>query len=276
MNPWTDGYVTANDIRLHYHRTGGEKPAIVMAHGITDNGLCWSRLARQLEHSFDVIMVDARGHGLSDKPESNYTAHDHAKDLAELIQALGLEQPIVIGHSMGGASAAILAESYPEHVDRLILEDPAWFPPDVGAEVDQAADIQRRQEWQERIVWRKSLSIEEVTAATRRENPLWSDEEFPAHSEAKYQVSPQVVQFIQASVKPWWEVVPGLRCSTLVLTGDVERGAIITEGMAEKIHALNSRVEVVRLARAGHNVRREQFDAFVHHVRRFLSERASS
>lgn len=125
-------------------------------------------------------------------------------------------------------------------------------------------------------MWRKSLSIEEVTAATRQGNPLWSDEEFPAHSEAKHQVSPLVVQFIQASVKPWWEVVPGLRCSTLVLTGDVERGAIITEGMAQKIRALNPRVEVVRLAGAGHNVRREQFDAFVHHVRRFLSERASA
>jgi N-formylmaleamate deformylase len=275
MSAWTNGYVTANGIRLHYHRTGGDKPAIVMAHGLTDNGLCWSRLARQLEDSFDVLMVDARGHGLSDKPESNYTAHDHANDLAGLIQALGLKQPVVIGHSMGGGSAAILAASYPEHVDRLILEDPAWFPPDVGAEVDQAADLQRRQEWQERIVWRKSLSIEELTVATRRENPLWSDEEFPNHSKAKHQVSPQVIQFIQAPVTPWWEVVPRLCCSTLVLTGDVARGAIITEGMAEKIRALNSRVAVERLAGAGHNVRREQFDAFVSHVRRFLGAGAA-
>jgi pimeloyl-ACP methyl ester carboxylesterase len=99
---------------------------------------------------------------------------------------------------------------------------------------------------------------------------LWSDDEFPAHSEAKHQVSPNVVMFVRAPSKRWWEIVPELRCPTLVLTGDVERGAIITEDMAEKIHALNPQVEVVRLAGAGHNVRREQFDAFAQQVRRFL------
>jgi pimeloyl-ACP methyl ester carboxylesterase len=128
---------------------------------------------------------------------------------------------------------------------------------------------------QERLVWRKTLSLEELTAATRGENPLWSDDEFPAHSEAKHQVSLQVFKAVRSPAKPWWEVVPGLRCPTLVLTGDTERGAIITEGMAEKIHALNPKVEVVQLAGAGHNVRREQFDAFVRHVRRFLGESAS-
>lgn len=275
MKSWSDGYVIANGIRLHYHRTGGDKPALVMAHGITDNGLCWSRLARALESDFDLIMVDARGHGLSDKPESNYTPHDHAEDLVGLIRALGLEQPAVIGHSMGGGSASILADSYPEHVGRLILEDPAWFPAEVGGKVDEADTLRRRREFAERTAWRKSLSLEEVTATTRRDNPLWSDDEFPAHSEAKHQVSENVFKFVRSSVKPWWEIVPTLRCPTLVLTGDTERGAIISANMAEKIQALNPRIEVIRLAGAGHNVRREQFDDFVRHVRRFLSENRS-
>ena len=168
---WSDGYVSANGIRLHYHRSGGDKPALVMAHGVTDNGLCWSRLARALEADFDLIMVDARGHGLSDKPEGNYNPQDHAADLAGLIEALGLAQPAVIGHSMGGASAAFLADRYPQHVGCLILEDPGWFPPEVGAVVNEADNQRRRREFYDKLVWRQTLSLDEVTAATRRAQP---------------------------------------------------------------------------------------------------------
>ncbi len=273
MNTWAGGDLVANGIRLHYHRTGGDKPALLMAHGLTDSGLCWQRLARALEDQYDLIMVDARGHGASDKPESNYSVYDHAADLAGVIRALALTQPAVIGHSMGGASAALLAAQHPELVSRLILEDPAWFPPDGKPESirSDAENAAIRQEWNERLVARKALAIDELTAATRRDNPLWSAEEFPAHSEAKHQASLHVTQFIGARSKPWWEQVPTLRCPTLVLTGDSERGAIITDEMAAKIKALNPRVEVVKLAEAGHNVRREQFDDFVRHVRRYLA-----
>ena len=59
MSSWTSNTVDANGITLHYWRTGGDKPAIVLCHGITDNGLCWTRAARVLEARFDVIMLDA-------------------------------------------------------------------------------------------------------------------------------------------------------------------------------------------------------------------------
>ena len=78
---WTSAYVETDRIKLHYHRTGGDKPALVLAHGLTDNGLCWTRLARALEAEYDLVMVDARGHGLSAKPRTDYTVGDHAADL---------------------------------------------------------------------------------------------------------------------------------------------------------------------------------------------------
>ena len=58
---WTDGYVVANGIRIHYWRTGGAKPALVLAHGSSDDGLCWTNLAKELTDQYDVIMFDARG-----------------------------------------------------------------------------------------------------------------------------------------------------------------------------------------------------------------------
>ena len=62
MSSWTSNTVDANGITLHYWRTGGDKPPLVLCHGITDNGLCWTRAARALEARFDVIMLDAHGH----------------------------------------------------------------------------------------------------------------------------------------------------------------------------------------------------------------------
>jgi N-formylmaleamate deformylase len=49
MNNWPSGNVIANGIRIHYHRTGGDKPPVVLSHGSTDNGLYWTRVAQALE-----------------------------------------------------------------------------------------------------------------------------------------------------------------------------------------------------------------------------------
>ena len=121
---WTDGYVIANGIRIHYWRTGGDKPVIIMAHGSSDNGLCWTNLAKELTNEYDIILPDARGHGLSDPPAKSDPADAQAEDLAGLIRKLKLEKPIVMGHSMGSSSVAWFAAKYPNIPRVVILEDP--------------------------------------------------------------------------------------------------------------------------------------------------------
>src|SRR5882672_8468662 len=74
MPEWFSGDIVANGLRIHYSRTGGDKPALVLSHGATDSGLCWTRVARALEADYDVILPDARGHGLSDAPPSGYSS----------------------------------------------------------------------------------------------------------------------------------------------------------------------------------------------------------
>ncbi len=64
MAEWLEGEVDATGITTHYYRSDGRnKPSILLLHGFTDNGLCWSRVAHELEGSYDVVMTDARGHG---------------------------------------------------------------------------------------------------------------------------------------------------------------------------------------------------------------------
>src|SRR5512134_1184173 len=127
---WTDGYVMANGIRIHYWRTGGAgKPPLVLAHGSSDDGLCWTNLAKELTDRYDIIMFDARGHGLSDPPTPNDPEDVQVEDLSELIKALKLDKPILMGHSMGSASVAHFAAKYPDVPRAVILEDPALIRP---------------------------------------------------------------------------------------------------------------------------------------------------
>lgn len=269
MTTWTQSDIVVNDVKLHYFRTGGDKPPVILAHGITDNGLCWTRLAKAMETEFDLLLVDARGHGLSDKPEQGYSAHVQADDLAQFIQTLGLKQPAIIGHSMGGVVAGVLADTYPDLIGRLILEDPAWYPRD--EDITQEEIIEEAHQSAIAITKRKTKSIEEIKAQARQDHPLWDSEEFPPFAQAKLQVSPNVTEYSVLDPKPWWEIVPNLKCPVLLLTGEAGRVAISPE-IEQEVRELNPDIQVTRLAGAGHNIRREQFEEYVQQVRAFLRE----
>ena len=84
------GYVSANGVRLHYLRSGGDKPPLVLAHGFSDSAACWASLIPALRDDYDVVAYDARGHGLSEAPEFGYQTDSRVADLLGLVAALGL------------------------------------------------------------------------------------------------------------------------------------------------------------------------------------------
>ena len=124
MSSWQSDTIQTNGIRLHVTRTGGAKPPLVLAHGYSDDGLCWTPVAEELAMAYDVVMPDARGHGLSDAPDGDYGPLEQAADLAGVIEGLGLQRPIIVGHSMGGLIALQLALTYPDLVSGLVLSNP--------------------------------------------------------------------------------------------------------------------------------------------------------
>jgi len=280
LTTWYDGYVVANGIRQHYWRTGdGTKPALVLCHGVTDNGLCWTPVARALENDFDVIMVDARGHGLSDgsselttgAPESGYTNADRAADVAALIQALGLEKPIILGHSMGGATVGAVAAAYPELISKVLLEDPAWF--EDSAPQQTMTDEERKALVTERraeMLNRAKLSREALIADNCEKSPLWSEEERGNWAIAKQQVSPNIVNVFATVRGPWREVAAKVQCPALLITADVDKGAIVTEAIAEEATEINPNIQVAHIPGAGHNIRREAFATYMDAVKAFL------
>ena len=146
MAGWTTGICEANGIEVHYLRTGGDKPPVVLLHGLMLNGACWTPLARVLEKDYDVVMPDARGHGNSGAPDHGYRYEDLTADVMGLIDALGLATPVLLGHSMGGMTAAVVASRNPKRLRGLVLVDPTFLTPQRQREVHESdvADQHRR------------------------------------------------------------------------------------------------------------------------------------
>jgi N-formylmaleamate deformylase len=274
---WHSGEVDANGIRLHYTRTGGSKPPVVLAHGVTDDGLCWSPFAEELAADHDLIMVDARGHGLSDAPEHGYGPVDQAHDLAGVIAALGLSRPVVIGHSMGALTALALAGTFPDLPSAIVAEDPPpWWvtaPPD---KVDANDDRAPMYGWMYEI---KKKTREELIAGKRADTPRWSDAEIGPWADAKLRFSLNVVQFMKPGISAgidWPAVARRITCPALLITADPERGSIVSKDHATALQGMIPQLQTVHLSGAGHNIRREQFGPYVDTVRAFLADSSTT
>lgn len=270
MAEWQSGAVDANGVTIHYTRTGGNKPVVVLAHGVTDNGLCWSPLARALEADYDLIMVDARGHGKSDGPVGSYGPDVQAADLAAVITALGLEKPAVLGHSMGAGTALVLAGAHPDLVGSILLEDPpAWWT--AWYDSPDARDLVSGMK--ARALSYKSLTRDGVLAAGREGHPGWPDAELQPWADSKADFSPNVLVVFEPNNRAnvdWPATLGKISCPVLLIMADAERGGIITPERADALHALTPQTEIAYIAGAGHNIRREQFAPYVEVVREFL------
>ena len=261
---WTQGVVDSAGVAIHFHRTGdGEQPSLVLAHGFSDNGLCFRRTARALEDVFDIVMVDARNHGMSARARGDVTMQ--AEDVAAVISDLGLDRPAVMGHSMGASTMAVLAAGHPGMVSRLVLEDPPWRDqPGGGGELSEDERVELRS-YVESFA---DMTDVEILELGRTQGSGWPDSEFPDWVEAKQQLSEMAADNLTAP--DWSETVKHVGCPTLLIRGDLDRGGIVSSATAQRAEQLTQQLSTRYIPNAGHNVRRENFDDFIAAVRSFL------
>jgi len=267
MDNWHSASVEINGTNSHYHRTGGPGPVLLLIHGFTDNGLCWSRVARQLEANYDILMLDSRGHGLSDKPEKGYSSNDLAADVAGVAEALNLGPLMILGHSVGAITAATVAAKYPELVCGLMLEDPIWRDKEKSASKKNAAITKAIRQ---QIVSQQQLSAQQIEALGRENCPTWHPDEFPAWVQAKQQVSPDAADTLSSLTGNWQEVAATLQCPALLITGDPEKDVIVSPAIVAEAQLIIPQMQHVNLAHAGHNIRRESFQPYLSAVSQFM------
>ena len=248
-------------VSIHYLRTGGSGPPLIFLHGLTGNGACWTPVARFLQGAFDVLMPDARGHGQSSAPLQGYRYDDHAGDMVGLIRGLGLTNPTLVGHSMGGMTAAVVASQLGGLIGGVILADPTFLTPQRQREVHDSdvADQHRR------LLTRNK---DELLADLRIRHPHRSSEMIELLAEARLQTSLHAFDVLTPPNPDYETLVSAIRVPILIVLGDTP---VVSMETARHLQSLNPRVHIEQIQNAGHGLTYDQPERFASMVSSFLS-----
>jgi pimeloyl-ACP methyl ester carboxylesterase len=121
-------FLERDGVKLFYEDAGSGEPPLLFVHGWTCNHTHWAAQVAHFSPRHRVVTVDLRGHGQSDAPQQDYTMEGFADDLAWICERLGVDRPIVIGHSMGGIVTLAMCARYLDVARAGVLVD-APFPP---------------------------------------------------------------------------------------------------------------------------------------------------
>lgn len=266
MSSWVTGTCDAGGANIHYLRTGGAKSPLVLLHGLTGDGACWSPVARSLEADFDVVMPDARGHGRSSAPIHGYGYDDHARDVVGLIRGLQLAAPILLGHSMGGMTAALVASQLGEPISAVILADPTFLSPERQREVHDS-DVATQH--------RKLLSRDkdELLTDLRSRHPHRSAEIVELLAEARLRTRMSAFEVLMPPNPEYHALVNAIRVPVLLVLGDA---SVVSMETARELQSMNPRVRVEQIRNAGHGLPYDQPERLAAVVKSFMRSIAAS
>ena len=277
---WSEGDILANTIRHHYYRTGGEKPPLLLLHGFNEYGLTWLRVAQELEHDYDIIMLDARGHGHSDGISRGFSTSLLLEDVAEAIQALKLDRPHIIGLSQGGATVLHLAATYPQFVRSFIFE--GW------GEENQPASMTNSQGY---LTWYSSWLawLEQLRTLNHQERMLsalpqllptmggsiWPEVEYVPMVEAYALFD---LNLARSGMQLWSskekdnpvDLLQRITCPALIMKHAWAFPVPGTQPAVREEPSEQPNIRIVYFDNTGHLIRRVAFDQYMALVRKFL------
>ena len=254
-------YFDSGNVRI-YFETAGKGVPLVLLHGFSLDRRMWNRQADYFARDYTIIMPDARGHGLSGTPPTDYAREDRTRDIENLIDHLELGRFHLLGFSMGGGDALAYAIDHPERLLSLTLVGTVaagWKPPKRFRDFSDSA---------------REKGIEE-TRRKYMESILSYYEKRQSH--LKDEMSRMMLDF---SGMPWLDPMKGkykkrddinlcrnVSVPTLLIVGQHD---IFFRPLAEQLHKLigNSRLEVIK--NAGHMVNMEKGEDFNSIVGTFL------
>jgi pimeloyl-ACP methyl ester carboxylesterase len=303
---WSDAYVYVNGIRVHYYRAvpAPGKPVIVMVHGVTDIGLCWTTLTWKLQNQYDCYMLDTRGHGLSDPFTSSDNADTLIKDVVDFVHTMKFEKPILMGHSMGAATVMRIGAEYPDLAKAIIMLDPMLPGAGSGGRRGGATGARRGGPTSgpgpfatrgggrgrgpapttapdrlsinmfgdpETLVAQNNYSFDDLVATGKRQNPKWDivDIQYWALSKKQYHgaYSPAGQQAMSGAMATG-DSLAKITAPALILKADASPEVRKANEEAAKVMQHG---KLVHIDGAAHNLHHDQLSRTVEELRAFLS-----
>ncbi len=277
---WSEGDIFANSIHQHYYRTGGEKPPLLLLHGFNEYGLTWLRVAKELERDYDIIMLDARGHGHSDGITSGFSTPLLVEDVVSVMYELKLDRPCIIGLSQGGTTVLHLAATYPQLVHSFILE--GWGDENQPASFTNSEGyLAWYNSW---LAWLEQLRTmnhqERIISALPQLLPtmggsIWPEEEYVPMVEAYALFD---LNLARNSMKLWSsierdntnELLKRVTCPALIMKHAWAFPAQGTQPVVREEPSEQPNIKVVYFDNTGHLIRRVAFEQYMTLVREFL------
>jgi pimeloyl-ACP methyl ester carboxylesterase len=215
--------VDVGGVELFYLDTGGTGTPLLLLHGLSSNANAFGgMIAAGLGAEFRVVAPDQRGRARSGKPAEGYSMEDHARDAIALLDALGLQRVVLVGHSFGGYLGIYLAATHPERVQKLVVIDAAITGhPRIGLLLKPSLDR----------LGRVSASVEEYLAEVRSApymNGVWDDAaeqyfraELVENADGTAQSATSAAAVAEASMgvatEPWLHLVQQVQRPVLLL-----------------------------------------------------------
>lgn len=289
---WSDGFKYCNGIRIHYYHAvpAPGKQVMVMVHGVTDNGLCWTTLTWKLQNDYDIYMLDARGHGLSDPFTPSDNGETLVKDVVEFVKAMKFDKPILVGHSMGAATVMRVGAEYPELAKAIIMLDPGLprkdgtgFPPPPESRREASARPRQSEEGKtarlsismkgdpETQVMQNNYKFDDLVEKGRKDNPKWDkvDIQYWALSKKQYHgpYSDADWQAMHGTMRTG-DALSKIPVPALILKADTSPdGRKANQSAVEGI----SNVKLVHIDGAAHNLHHDELELTVNEIKEFLS-----
>lgn len=273
----SDKQIVANGMRLHYLDWGnaGAEP-IVFLHGGCLTAHTWDVVCLALRAAFRCLALDQRGHGDSEwSPAMDYQPATHAGDLRSMIRQLDLDQPVLVGHSLGGLSALAYAAEHSPELAGLVIVDVGTRAADTGARritdfVTAPAELDSINEFVERALKfnprrdRRLLETSLQHNLRRLPNGRWT---------WKYDPRPISRPNIDRLRREWLPALTAraakIQCPVLVLRG--AESDLLSDAGAAELAGLAPDGQWARIDGAGHTIQGDNPRALCAELRRFLA-----
>ena len=272
-------YADLGDFRLHYVDIGPDDesridyPPVVFLHGFTLDHRQWREVVPFFRRRYRVILMDARGHGLSDAPETGYSRAHRVDDLARFVDTLNIGRFHLVGLSMGGSTAIAYAFRHQACLESLTLASSSAAGWNIGTKMKRIEQQAREKEIAE--------SQEKGLEFIRRK---WIDYSLAFFEKTGKEPPEMLVTMMQEhSGAPWMDErrgrypapgidldrVHGIDVPTLILAGGQDK---IFSALAVELHRRipDNRLKVYR--QTGHMLNMERPDRFNQDLADFLSE----
>jgi pimeloyl-ACP methyl ester carboxylesterase len=268
----TDHFLTINSLTIHYRDWGDPQlPPLVILHGGGNSiSRTWDHVAAALADRFRVIVPDLRGNGESSWA-LEYSWQLILNDTLKLMDALGVSQTVLCGHSLGGRVAYILASQFPEHVARLLIVEAAPWDPKVRnddppvetfATIDDAvAKAYQQQPYADK----DSLRHEVEHGLKLLDDGRWT-----------WRMDPALVRAIwRGQLNPGtmleWPALAQIRCPAVLIYGVHNLGKPEYAELVEKIARTIPDCQLIEIPDAGHDLPNENPREFIRALQTYLT-----